>query len=110
MKVVYLLLCIAGTAVVYSQIIPWYMENGMDIAALIRDAGATRVSAIGWLDAAATAVVIIVFILVESRRLKMKYAWLSLIAIFAVGIALALPLFLLLREIHLARPQPEEAC
>ena len=77
MKAVYILLCVAGTALVYSQIIPWYNENGMDIVGLIRDAGATHVSAIGWLDTVATAVTIIVFILVESRRIGMKRACMS---------------------------------
>lgn len=46
--------------------------------------------------------ILMVFVAVESRRLKMRYGCLSLFGL-CVGVSLALPLFLLLRERHLIK-------
>lgn len=46
--------------------------------------------------------VVIVLVVVEGRRIGMRHAWVSLLGL-VVGVSLALPLFLLLRERHLAK-------
>ncbi len=55
----------------------------------------------------------LIYIFTEGRRLKMKGLWLPLLAGILVGVSCALPLFLYLRELALAkqkeRQQAEEA-
>jgi hypothetical protein len=48
-----------------------------------------------------TAIVAVAYIAIEGRRLKMKRLWIPLSAVALVGICLALPLFLYMREVHL---------
>jgi hypothetical protein len=49
-KNVYLLLCVLGLAIPYSQFVPWLHENGMNLALLVRQLFANRISAFFGLD------------------------------------------------------------
>jgi hypothetical protein len=49
-------------------------------------------------DLFVVATVASVFIFLESRRLKMKYAWLFILGSFVTAIAFTFPLFLAMRE------------
>src|ERR1019366_6934232 len=49
------------------------------------------------------AVALLVFTRIESTRLGIRRRWLVLIAVLTVGVSLALPLFLYLRELELER-------
>ncbi|GAJ99806.1 hypothetical protein JCM19055_2847 [Geomicrobium sp. JCM 19055] len=49
-------------------------------------------------------IVIIGFIIYEGKRKGMKYLWIPIIATLTVGVSLALPLFLLFRQMHLDKP------
>lgn len=97
MKTLYLLLCILGTLLPLSQFIPWLAENGLNIPLLLQHIAADRLSAFAWLDVLVSAGALAAFVVYESRRLKMRYGWLSLLGL-CVGVSLALPLFLLMRE------------
>lgn len=101
MKTVYLALCIIGTVLPLAQFIPWLAEYGLDMPLLIHQIAANRLSAFAWLDVLVSALALAVFVVVESRRLNMRYGWLSLFGL-CVGVSLALPLFLLMREHHRA--------
>lgn len=103
MKILYGILCLLGTALPYWQFAPWVMENGINISALIAEAASLRISAFAWLDVLVSAVVLLGFIFYEGDRLKMKRLWLPVLGTLTVGVSLGLPLFLLLREIHLEK-------
>jgi len=97
-KNTYLLLCILGAAIPYSQFIPWVMENGLQLGLLVRQLFANRISAFFGLDVLVSSVVLLVFMRVEGRALRVRFRWVPIVGLCAVGVSLALPLFLYLRE------------
>jgi hypothetical protein len=100
MQLVYTVLCIVGTVLPLAQFLPWLGDHGLDFPLVIGQAIANPISAFAWSDLMVSAVVVIVFVLIEGRRIGMRHAWTSLLGLL-VGISLALPLFLLLRERHM---------
>jgi hypothetical protein len=103
MKWFYVAMCILGTALPMSQFIPWIADNGLNVSRLVQEAFATRITAFAWLDVIVSAVVVLVFTVTEGRRVRAPYLWAPFLAMFTVGVSLALPLFLLLREFGLGR-------
>lgn len=101
MQIIYLLLCIAGTALPLSQFVPWLSAQGFNVPLLLQQATSGHIAAFAWADVFVSGVVVAVFVIVESRRLAMRRVWLPLSCLM-VGPSLALPLFLFLRERHLA--------
>ncbi len=101
MQLIYAILCIVGTVLPLARFIPWLAERGLDFPLFIQEAVANPIAAFAWSDVVVSAIVVVVFVLVEGRRLDMRHAWISLLGL-SVGVSLALPLFLLLRERHLA--------
>jgi len=95
---VYLLLCVAGLVLPYSQFVPWVREHGLDLPLLVRELFANRISAFFGLDVLVSAVAAWIFVGVEGRRLGLRARWLPLLAILTVGVSLGLPLFLYLRQ------------
>jgi putative effector of murein hydrolase len=107
MKKFYGILCVLGIVLPYWQFLSWIAENGLAIDALIAEAVSSRISAFAWLDVIISAVVLFGFIVYEGSRIKMKRLWLAILGTCVVGVSLGLPLFLLLREMHLAKePNP----
>lgn len=100
MQVLYAILCILGTALPLTQFFPWLADHGLNLSLLFSEAVATRIAAFGWSDLIVSGVVVVALVLSEGRRLGMRHAWVSLLGL-VVGVSLALPLFLLLRERHL---------
>src|SRR6266404_8254997 len=49
-KNVYLLLCVLGALLPYSQFVPWVMENGLQLGMLVGQLFANRISAFFGLD------------------------------------------------------------
>lgn len=101
MRVVYALLCVAGTLWPLAQFAPWLAAHGLDLPLLLRQAAATPVAAFAWSDVLVSGVAVVALVLAEGRRLGMRRWWLPLLGL-GVGVSLALPWFLLLRERHLA--------
>lgn len=108
MQIIYLLLCIAGAALPLSQFIPWLSAQGLNLPLLLQQATSSPIPAFAWADVLISGIVVAVFAITEGRRLGMRKLWLPL-ACLAVGPSLALPLFLLLRERHLAAAGPDNA-
>jgi hypothetical protein len=98
LKNVYLLLCVLGLVVPYSQFVPWLHENGMNLGLLVRQLFANRISSFFGLDVLVSSAVLLVFMRVEGRVLRLQRRWLPIIGLCTVGVSLALPLFLYLRE------------
>ena len=102
MKKFYGTLCVFGIVLPYWQLISWLAENGLNLNAMIAEAVSCRIGTFAWLDVIVSAVVLLGFILYEGSRNKMKQLWLPIVGTCTVGVSLGLPLFLLLREIHLS--------
>src|SRR5215210_7487746 len=82
----YLGLAALGTLLPYSQLIPWFAEQGFDPRGFI-----------GW-DVIVSAIVLLLFILVQGRRDRVPHLWMPVAGTLLVGVSCGLPLFLALRE------------
>ena len=102
MQLVFALLCLLGTILPLIQFGPWLASHGPNLVLLSQQALATPVSAFAWADVLVSALVLLALVLSEGRRLRMRHPWLALLGL-VVGVSLALPLFLLLRERHLLK-------
>lgn len=101
MKNFYIACCVLGVILPYWQFLPWLLDNGLAPFALLVEAASTRIGAFAWLDVLVSAVVLLTFVDVEAKRLNMKNRWAPWVGTLTVGVSLGLPLFLLLREMHL---------
>nr|WP_244725526.1 DUF2834 domain-containing protein [Paenibacillus mangrovi]MCJ8012697.1 DUF2834 domain-containing protein [Paenibacillus mangrovi] len=103
MKYFYGILAVLGVVLPYSQFLPWIIQNGLDSSQLMREITQTRIGSFAWMDVLVSAIVLIGFILFEGKRRGMRFLWLPIVGTLVVGVSLGLPLFLLLREIHMER-------
>ena len=102
LKFAYGALSVAGLLLPYSYLVLWLLEHGINISKFLADASATRIGAFAWADVLVSGVVVVGFIVVEGSRIKLPRKWLPIAGTCAVGPSFGLPLFLLLREIHLS--------
>jgi len=98
MKNLYLALAIIGTVLPYSQFIPFVREHGLDARLFVEQLFATRIGGFFGMDVIVSSLVLWVFVFAEGRRLGIRHLWAPIVANFAVGVSLGLPLFLYLRE------------
>lgn len=103
MKTIYALLTIAGIALPFSQFIPWLSENGLDIGLFFQQIIESPLSAFAWLDVVVTVVVIVFMVMNDGKQLNMKRLWLPVVASFAGGASVGLPLFLYMKQCHLEK-------
>src|SRR5579884_4126900 len=96
MRRIYLLLCLAGIVLPYWQFAPWLVQHGLNLRLLIQQLFANRVSGFFALDVVVSALVVFVFAVSERGRLRLW--WAPMVAVVTVGVSLALPLVLYLRE------------
>ncbi len=98
LKIAYLVLCILGTALPYSQFIPFLLEKGLNINAFFGQLFANQISGFFGMDVIVSSVVLWIFVFSEGSRLKMKNLWIYIASNLLVGVSLGLPLFLLMRQ------------
>ena len=103
MRHLYLVLCVLGTLLPYSQFVPWVAENGFDFPLFFQQLFANRIGGFFGLDVIVCALVLWVFVFAEGKRLGMHRLWLPVVASLAVGVSLGLPLFLYMRQLYLDR-------
>ncbi len=103
-KTIYLLLCALGTAVPYSQFVPWLLQHGPDLRLFFYQMLANRIAAFFVADVVMSAVVVLVFLRMEASGLRIRRRWLVPIALVTVGVSLGLPLFLYLRQCAIEDP------
>ncbi|HKN75257.1 MAG TPA: DUF2834 domain-containing protein [Candidatus Acidoferrum sp.] len=108
-KFFYLVLCVLGLALPYSQFIPWVMEHGLDMRLFVRQLFANRIGGFFGMDVLVSAVTLLGFIRSEGARLKVRTLWLPVASVLLVGVSLGLPLFLYLRERELESPKAATA-
>ena len=97
LKTKYLFLCVLGIALPYWQFIPWVAQHGLNMRLFVEQLFANRISAFFGMDVIVSAVALMVFVGSE-RCLTGRQRWLPLLAVLTVGVSLALPLFLYLRQ------------
>lgn len=100
-KHVYLILCVLGFALPYSQFVPWVLENGLHVRYFVQQLFANRIGGFFGLDVLVSAIVLIRFVNHEGNRLRMRRLWAPIAATLLVGVSLGFPLFLYLRELAL---------
>jgi hypothetical protein len=98
MKWLYLIAALLGTALPLSFLFPFLQQNGFDLPLLVRQLFQNNVSAFFGVDVIVTSVVLWLFVFSEGRRRGMKKLWVYVACNLAVGVSLALPLFLFFRE------------
>jgi hypothetical protein len=82
----------------YSQFIPGVIENGPHVGLLFRQVFASRAGGFFGMDVLVSSVVLVVFMRMERKRLAIRFPWLPIVGLCAVGVSLGLPLFLYFRE------------
>jgi hypothetical protein len=97
-KNLYLLLCIVGTVLPWSQFLPFLRENGLDLRLFFEQLFSNRIGAFFAWDVIVSSLVLWAFVFVEGRRAGVKNLWAPIAANLAVGVSLGLPLFLYMRE------------
>jgi hypothetical protein len=97
-KTIYLVLCFFWSVTAVLQFVPWVVQHGMNLPLFAHELFANRISAFFGMDVLVSAVVLIAFMRVESARLNIRGRWLPVLALLVVGVSLALPLFLYMRE------------
>jgi Terpene cyclase DEP1 len=98
MQWLYLVAAILGAVLPLSQLIPFLAAHGLDVPLLFRQLFQTHASAFFGLDVIVSSLVLWLFVFSEGRRRGMRNLWLYVACNLAVGVSLALPLFLFFRE------------
>ncbi|MBW4694047.1 MAG: DUF2834 domain-containing protein [Lyngbya sp. HA4199-MV5] len=102
---IYLTLFILGTVLQYAQFIPFLAEHGLDINLFFEQLFSNSISSFFGVDVIVSVLVVLVFIAWEGTRLKMQHLWVYAIAAL-LGVAVGLPLFLLMRQRQLEAMVP----
>ena len=98
MRIFYLLAAILGAVLPLSQLIPFLKTHGLDLKLFFTYLFSNSVSGFFGMDVIVSSVVLWIFVFSEGGRLGMRRLWVYVVANLAVGVSLALPLFLLFRE------------
>src|SRR2546430_13523238 len=100
LRYLYLVFCLIGLLLPYSQFLPWIMEHhALNMPLFIRDLFANRISAFFAMDVIVSAVVVVLFIQSRGKRLGVGLLWVPTIRTLLVGALLGLPLLLYQRPI-----------
>jgi hypothetical protein len=102
-RYVYLICCVLGLILPYSQFVPWIFEHGLNLTLFFRELFANRISAFFAMDVILSAIVLILFIQNEGKRLQVRRLWLPTLGTLVVGVSFGFPLFLFLRQMTLDR-------
>ncbi|MDJ0726721.1 MAG: DUF2834 domain-containing protein [Prochloraceae cyanobacterium] len=98
MKIIYIILCIVGFVLPYSQFVPFLLENGLDLNLFFQELFINKISSFFAMDLIVSSLVLWTFVFWEGSRLKMGYLWVYIVGNLTIGVSFALPLFLLMRE------------
>jgi Terpene cyclase DEP1 len=99
----YLVCCVLGLALPYSQFVLWLLEHGLNLGLFFRELFANRVSGFFAIDVIVSGIVLIWFIQSEGKRLQVRLLWLPTVGTLIVGVSFGFPLFLFLRQVSLDR-------
>ncbi len=106
LKTLYLILCVIGAVLPCWQFVPWVSQNGLNMPLFFHQLFANRISSFFGMDVFVSAAVLVVFVRSESSRLRIAGRWLPVLALLLVGVSLAFPMFLYMRERNLEQAEP----
>lgn len=98
MRHVYLMFSVLGIAIPYGALLPWLLENGLNIGFLLEQAAVNPISIFAWLDVVVAALCLLTFIATDSKTNQVKGVIYPILGTLAVGVSLGLPLYLYIRE------------
>jgi len=98
LQTTYLILCILGTILPYSQFVPFLLEHGLNLQLFLEQLFVNRISSFFAMDLIVSSLVLWIFVFWEGSRLGMKNLWVYIASNLLVGVSLGLPLFLLMRQ------------
>ena len=99
----YLVFCVLGLLLPYSQFVPLLLEHSLNFTLFFRELFANRISAFFAMDVIVSAIVLIWFIQGEGKRLRVRLLCLPTVGTLLVGVSFGFPLFLFLRQVTLDR-------
>jgi hypothetical protein len=102
-KRIYIVLCVLGFAVPYYFFARFVVEHGLNLSVLVSQLFANPISTFFAADVIVSSLVLWAFMYQEMRKRSINFWWVCIIANLAVGVSLALPLFLLLRETQIEK-------
>jgi hypothetical protein len=89
----YLVCCVLGLVLPYSQFVPWLLEHGLNLTLFFREMFANRISAFFVMDMIVSAIVLIWLIHSEGKRSRIRLLWLPTIGTLVVGVSFGFPFF-----------------
>src|ERR1044072_3988163 len=95
---VFLMLAVVGCVLPLIFFVRFLVAEGLNVSSFLRQLFDNNVSTFFLMDVVVLAVTVLVFVFVEWRRKKMPRLWLYVACTLLVGVSLALPLFLAIRE------------
>jgi hypothetical protein len=95
-------------ALVATQVVLFKYINSGDTD-MLDDIFANGAATFSAVDLLAVALVGLVFMITEGRRLGMRFLWVYVVVTFAIAISVALPAFLIARQVHLAKQRQPAA-
>lgn len=96
----YLAGAVLGVAIPYAYFIPFLLEHGLDMGLFFSQLFASYIAAFFGVDVIVSSLVLWVFVFTEGTRRGMRHLWVYVLCNLVVGVSLALPLFLYVREGH----------
>jgi hypothetical protein len=100
----YLLACAIGALWPLCHLAQFILVHGLDMPEFIAELRSTPVGSLFGADVLVSALILVVFVRTEGRRLGLTRSRLPLLGLL-VGVSLALPWFLYLRQRHLDEEQ-----
>ncbi len=100
---IYALLCVLGAALPIILFAPFLSPHGMDAREFVRQMFVNPVSSFFAADVIVSSLVLWTFMAREMKDRPVRLWWVCVLANLTVGVSLAFPLFLLLREIAIRR-------
>ena len=98
MKKIYLVLLIIGAAIPLNYFILFINEYGFDFTMMVRQLLSNNITRFFTSGLLLASITFLYFMYIESKKHKIYTWWICVIAIFTMGLSLALPLFLYIRE------------
>ncbi len=99
----YIALAIAGLVLPYSQFAPWLLQHGLAPGLLWYAATANPIASFAWADVLVSGLALLAFCYFDSGNRNLPKRWLVPLSLFSVGVSLALPVLLILRETQARR-------
>jgi len=97
MKIFLVVCCVAGIVVPYWFAMPFFLIHGPNMRLFVEEVFATRISSFFAADLILSSVIFLVWSRRDAKRKNIQGWWLVLVSNLAVGLSLALPLYLLKR-------------